>query len=75
MIWLTDINTKTGMTTVTKDISEMRKPMIKVELEPEELYVLISVMRLTLSRMPEWGSPSADMKPLLARIEYLEELK
>ena len=49
--------------------------MITVELEREELDVLITFMQLTLSKMPGWGASSADMKALLARIEYLEGLK
>ena len=49
--------------------------MITVELEPQELHVLITMLHLTLSKMPGWGAQSADMKALLDRIEYLEGLK
>ena len=49
--------------------------MITVEIKPEELHTLISLLHLTLSKMPGWGSSCADMKELLARIEYLEGLK
>ncbi len=49
--------------------------MITVELTPQELHVLITRLHLTLSKMPGWGAQSADMKALLARIEYLERLK
>lgn len=49
--------------------------MITVELEPEELHVLITMLHKALSKMPGWGAQSADMKALLDRIEYLEELE
>lgn len=49
--------------------------MITVELEPQELHVLITMLHMTLSKMPGWGAQSADMRALLDRIEYLESLK
>lgn len=55
--------------------NERKMAVITVELEHQELHVLITMLHLTLSKMPGWGAKSADMKALLARIEYLEGLK
>ena len=49
--------------------------MITVELEPEELHVLIRVLRDILSDGPRLGVETSKLKMLLQRIEYLESLK
>ena len=49
--------------------------MITVELEPEELRLLINAMESALLQISRNGGTVADMKAMLARIEYLEGLK
>ena len=49
--------------------------MITVELEQEELLWLINTLETALFQIPKQGGTVADMKAMLARIEYLEGLK
>ena len=49
--------------------------MITVELEPHELHMLINAMEAALLQISKHGGTVADMKAMLARIEYLEGLK
>lgn len=49
--------------------------MITVDLKPQELHVLIVMMRDILSDGPRLGVETSKLKMLLQRIEYLEGLE
>ena len=55
--------------------NERKMAMITVELKPEEIHAVLRWLRCGLEDAVRRGDSAADMKALLARIEYLEGLK